>query len=261
LSIGFCRDTEGSWSAYFPAHATQVYRVPGAVNDENALLVEPFAVGLHAVLQNPPQRGDTLLIIGAGTIGLCTLAALRALDCEAEVLVLARHSFQVEAARRLGASHVITAGSGDDFYLELARLTGARLLKPMIGKRVPEGGVDATFECTGKDSAVDDALRFTRAGGRVVLVGVPGIAKGIDWTPIFAKELDVRAANTYHHNELFEGKRWRTYDLALHLLEMGKVDLSWLVTHRFRIEEYRQALAMQSRLGANRAIKSVFSYE
>ena len=78
------------------------------------------------------------------------------------------------------------------------------MLKPLIGKQVVTGGVDRTFECVGSDLALDDAMRLTRPGGTVVLVGVPGIAKNVDWTSIFLKELRVVAAYTYHHTEQFE---------------------------------------------------------
>ncbi len=82
-STGFCRDTGGSWSEYFLAHESQLYRVPAGLSDENVLMVEPFACGLHAVLQNMPADSDTVAVLGAGTIGLVTLAALRALGSQA----------------------------------------------------------------------------------------------------------------------------------------------------------------------------------
>ena len=116
-----------------------------------------------------------------------TLAALRALGSQAHILVAARYPFQAEAAKRLGASDVVRG----DLYAEIARRTGGAVLKPIIGKQVVTGGVDRTFECAGSDSALDDALRLTRPGGTVVLVGVPGIAKNVDWTSIFLKELRV----------------------------------------------------------------------
>ena len=78
LFIGACRDTGGSWSPYFVAHQSQLYRLPEHLSDENALLVEPFAVGLHPALQHMPADDETVLILGAGTIGLSMLAALRA---------------------------------------------------------------------------------------------------------------------------------------------------------------------------------------
>ncbi|HET9017300.1 MAG TPA: alcohol dehydrogenase catalytic domain-containing protein, partial [Thermomicrobiaceae bacterium] len=76
MLTGFCRDTGGSWSPSFVAHRSQLVPVPESVSDESAVLAEPFAVALHAVLRNRPADDDTVLVIGAGVIGLCTVAAL-----------------------------------------------------------------------------------------------------------------------------------------------------------------------------------------
>jgi L-iditol 2-dehydrogenase len=257
LLIGACRDTGGSWSAYFLAHQSQLFRVPEHLSDENALLVEPFAVGLHPALQYMPADGEKVLILGAGTIGLATLAALRALGSQAHIVVAARYPFQIEAAKRLGASEVV----GGNIYAEIARRSGGTVLRPIIGKQVVTGGVDRTFECTGSDSALDDALRLTRPGGTVVLVGVPGIAKNVDWTSIFLKELTVAATYTYHLSEQFQGRTWSTFELALDLMARGKVDLGWMVTHRFKLDEYDAAFKLSGQKGNSGIIKAVFEFD
>src|SRR5581483_5303717 len=157
VMTGFCRDTGGSWSEYYLAHSSQLYRVPDNVSDENALLVEPFSVGLHAALQFPPHDDDTVLIMGAGIIGLLTLAALRATGSNATIWVVARYPFQADAARKLGATDIISSKS--DFYAEIAKRTGGEILKPVIGKRMMNGGgVDVTYECVGSDDTLDDAM-------------------------------------------------------------------------------------------------------
>ena len=255
-SIGFCRDTGGSWSEVFTAHESQLYRVPDSISDESALMVEPFSCGLHAVLQNPPKKDDTVLVLGAGTIGLGVLAALQALDLPARILVAARHPFQAEAARRLGATEIITG----DLYESIAEHTGARLEKPIIGKRIMIGGADLTYECVGSDGALDDALRLTRSGGRVAVVGVPGLAKGVDWSSIFVKELQVHAAFGYHHAEQFQSRRWATFELAIDLMAKGKIDLGWMVTHRFKLSEYKRAFRMFKNKSRHQMIKAVFEF-
>ena len=259
LFAGSCHTTGGSWGARFVAHSAQLYRVPESVSDENALMIEPFACSLHAVLQNPPHDDETVLIVGAGTIGLCALAAIRAIGSACRAIVLARHPAQVEAARRLGASDVIPGGA--DHFEEVARLTGGKLLKPIIGKRVMVGGADRTYVCAGSDSAVDDGLRLTRSGGRVVLVSLPGIAKRIDWSAIFAQELTLSAAYAYHHAEQFQGETWSTFGLTLDLMARGNLDLGWMVTHRFRIDDYAQAFRLHSQRGQSGIIKAVFAFE
>lgn len=260
IITGSCRDTGGSWSPYFLAHASQLYAVPEGVSDENALMVEPLAVGIHAVLQNWPGDDDKVLIQGAGTIGLVTLAALKALGSQAHITVLARYPFQKTAAHRLGADRVILT-KATDVYQTIAELQDGRLYTPILGKRVVQGGFDRTFECVGSDAAVDDALRFTRSGGTVVLVGVPGIAKGIDWTAIFAQELTVRAANIYHHAEPYLGGKRKAFDLALDLMAQGKLDLGWMVTHRYSLDEFKKAMRAVHQRGDTGVIKAAFAFD
>jgi L-iditol 2-dehydrogenase len=261
LGIGNSQDTGGSWSAYFLAHKSQLYRIPDRMSDENALMVEPFATGLHAVLESFPADGDKVLIIGAGTIGLCALAALRALGSQAEILMMARYPFQAEAAQKLGASKVILPGDDGDSYDEIANFTGARIYQPILGKRVVIGGVDLTYECAGSSNSLDDAMRLTRSGGQVVLLGMPGIAKGVDWSSIFVHELEIKGAYIYDHAESYQGKTWKTFDLAIDLMANGKIDLGWMVTHKFHLNDYKRALTMMGSRGENQAIKAVFEFQ
>lgn len=257
LAIGACRDTGGSWSRYYTAHQSQLYHVPENVTDENALLVEPFACGLHAALGHFPADEETILIIGAGTIGLMQLAALRALGSKADILVSARYPFQDEAARKLGASKVFIGG---DLYAQVAEYTRASLHKPIIGKRVLVGGVDRTFECVGSDSAIEDALRLTRTKGHVVIVGVPGIVNNVDLTPLFDKELQVNAAYIYHHAETYQGQTRHTYDIALDMMASGQVDLGWMVTNRYPLGEYSTAFKQIGNHKKHPIIKAVFEF-
>jgi threonine dehydrogenase-like Zn-dependent dehydrogenase len=257
LLIGGCRDTGGSWSASFVAHESQLYRLPDSVSDENALMLEPFACGLHVALQNRPPDDATVLIVGAGTIGLCTLAALRALGVEARIIVVARYAFQAETARRLGASEVLQE---DDYRQALAARTAARRLQPRLGKEIYVGGADWTFECAGNDGALDDALRLTRGGGVVVLVGAPGVTRGFDLSPIFLDELDVRGAFTYHRAEIWKGEQRSTFALGLDMMREGTVDLGWMITHRFPLDAYGQALRLQQRRNETAQIKAVFDF-
>ncbi len=286
IFIGGCRDTGGSWAASFVAHTTQLYRVPDEISDENAVMVEPFAVGLHAVLQEYPQDDETVLIVGAGSIGLSTLAALRGLGSKARIVVAARYPFQAQAARKLGASEVIQARRSEEIYQGMRELTGShamytllgkqaylpllfwggsifrevRAMRPLIGKQVIQGGADITYECVGTNESIDDSIRLTRSGGRLVLVGVPGVARGIDWTGIFAQELTLISAFAYHHAERYQGRRVKAFDLALELMSSGAVDLGWLVTHKFRIDQFAEVMEGLHNRTHGEVIKAVFEY-
>ncbi len=240
IGHGACRDVGGSWGGVMLAHRSRLVRVPQAVPDEQAVMVEPLAVAVHSILRFVPADAATVLVIGAGTIGLAAVAAMRALRPAAHVIVLARYAHQADLARRLGANTVMTS-SGGELYREIARLTGARLLRPPLGPPVLTGGVDATLECVGSARSIDDALRLTRAGGVVALVGLAAVPRGVDWTPIWLREIAVRGS-AYYAQERVNGQTVRSIDLAMDLLASGRVDLRPLVTHRFGLGDYRRAI-------------------
>ncbi len=259
ILTGFCRDTGGSWSAEFVAHTSQISRVPEHISDEQAVLVEPFAVALHAVLRAMPSDRDDVLVIGSGIIGLCTIAALRALGSTCRIIAVARHGFQAAQAERLGADLVIRGTKEQPAEQQLIEAFGAESLKPVLGKPVIVGGAQVVYECVGSSSSIDDALRFTASGGTVVLVGLAGVRRGVDWTPIWMNELVIRGSSCYAI-ERVDGAPVSTFDLALRLMADGKVDLGDLLTHRFALEDYRQALDTVTSKGSNEVIKAVFAF-
>jgi threonine dehydrogenase-like Zn-dependent dehydrogenase len=255
LGPGACRDVGGSWGEVMVAHRSRLVPVPSHVPDEQAVMVEPLAVALHSVLRFVPTDAAMVLIIGAGTIGLAAVAALRVLRPAARVVVLARHAHQAEMARRLGASDVITAARGQH-YMQIAALTGAKVLHPILGSPVLTGGVDVTLECVGTARSIDDALRLTRAGGAVVLVGLAAAPRGVDWTPIWLREVAVHGTFAYAEDHA-DGQVVREIDLAMDLLASGRVDLQSLVTHHFRLADYRQAIEVALDKRRHHAVKVV----
>ena len=175
-------------------------------------------------------------------------------------MVVARYEFQAEAARKLGANHVIQGTRNASYYSEVVEFTGAEMKKPMMGKPLVMGGVDRVFDCVGSNTSLDDAMRLTKNGGQVVFVGEPGMVKNLDWTPIFTQDLEVKAAYLYHHTEEFRGQRWKTFDLAIHLMANESIDLSWLITQKFLLSEYKQAFSAPEQKKEHEAIKIAFEF-
>jgi threonine dehydrogenase-like Zn-dependent dehydrogenase len=259
VQIGACADTGGSWSPYFVAHRSQLFLVPEGVSDENALLVEPFCSALHPVIRNLPRDEDTALIIGAGTIGICVLAALRALDSRARVIVLVKYPFQGELAWRYGADEVVYWDKRGKYYNSIAELVGGKLFQPILGKPVMIGGVDVTYDCIGSEVSIRDALWLTRAGGTIVQIGLGSTGK-IDWTPLWFRELTM-VGTVYSGIEEYQGQRIRCCQLALGFMAQGKVDLAPLLTHTFRLDDYRRALAMNMNKSRHRVVHSAFIFD
>lgn len=259
MLTGYCRDTGGSWSEEFVAHRSQLVAVPDHLSDEEAVLAEPFAVGLHAVLRAMPSDDDTVLVIGGGIIGLCVIAAMRSLGSKARIVAIARHQFQAEEARRLGADVVLGRTRGDQLEAELVETFGARSLKPVLGPNVIVGGADVVFDCVGSVSSVEQSLRFATSGGRVVMVGLTSNLDGVDWTPVWLNELSLIGSYCYAIEE-WEGEQISTVALAVRLMADGKADLHRLVTHSFALTDYRNALETVTSKSRSGVIKAVFDF-
>lgn len=189
LQTGFCADTGGGWSRRMAAHASQLHQVPDNLPDEIAVLIEPLACAVHAVRRIPVPPGASVLVVGAGTVGLLTLLALRKLTGAGEVHVIAKHRHQADRAGELGATSIIGT---DRTARTLRRSTGALLVTPELGTDYLLGGMDLAFECTGGASGLDTALRSVRAGGTVIASGMP--SGGVDLTPLWYRELNLVGA-------------------------------------------------------------------
>ena len=256
LLVGFCADLPGGWSDGMVAHTSQLHPVPEAISDEVAVLVEPFSVALHAVLASPPSAGDRVLVIGGGTLGLCTLAAIRLAVPRAEVVVVARHPAQRSMAERLGAGAV--SGGRNAAVQAAVRHAGARRHRSLLGEAVLSGGFAHVYDAVGSRSSLADALRVAEPRGRVVLVGGPGEVGPVDWTLAWARELRIEGTYVYGAEPSLAGSP-HTFAEALRLLaDNPELPLGELVTHRFRLEEWRRAMAVSLDRGRAGALKVVF---
>ena len=196
--------------------------------------------------------------MGCGAIGLLLIAALRALGREARMVAVAKYPHQAEFARKFGSDEVLDYHrSVEARCAALAQALGAELHFPEIGKATVIGGADLTFDCVASSASIDDCCRFTTAGGELVLVGMPGMPKGIDWTAIWYKELRVSAAYAYG-TELRNGKKRATFELALDMLAKCGPDLRPLVGKPFALRDYKQAIQSALRTGTTGSIKTVF---
>jgi len=188
LQTGYCHDTSGGWSESMVAHRAQLHPIPDDMDAPTAIMVEPMACAIHAVRRATVPRDATVLVVGAGTVGLLTLIALREHSEAGEIIVAAKHPRQVELAKHFGATEVIDPG---DALGAVRRATRAFRLHPERSSPFLLGGVDVSFECVGSKSGLDLALRTTRARGRVVLSGMPARA---DLTPAWFRELELVGA-------------------------------------------------------------------
>lgn len=259
-AIGFSHETGGGWGEYFIAHKSQIYKLPDGFSLEEAVLVEPFAVALHAVLRRYPPNGAKVLVLGSGTIGLLTIAVLKMLPIRCKIYATARYTFQEEMAKEMGAHVVINPGK-EDLYEAIAKETNAQIFKPSLGKRVVEGGMLRVYDSIASSETIDDALRLTQAGGSVVLVGAAADAKGIDLTPVWFREVDL-LGSVMSSVENFRGKKRKTFEFAIELMKRNKrIPFHKLITHRYKLGEWKKAIQTAQSRGRSNAVKVVFTFD
>ena len=260
MLIGFCHDLPGAWSEGMLAHASQLHPVPDGLSDEVAVLAEPLACGLHAVLARPPADGERALVIGGGAIGLGTLLALRMAAPAAEVTVVVRHPVQADLAARVGAHHVVIDHDGDGARRAAVEHAGAREHRALVGPPTLTGGFENVYECAGTAASLDAAQRVTAPRGGLALIGSVSIVDGLDLTLAWARELRITGNYVYGREATLPA---RPHTIA-HLMELlsaeGAPDVSGLVTHRFRLDDWRAALGAAMGRGRAASVKVVFDH-
>lgn len=255
IQTGFCRDTGGGWSeGTLVAHPSQLHRVPEGVPDEAAVVAEPLACAVHAALAADPGPEETVLVVGAGSVGLLVVAALRQLTHAGRIICVAKHERQRAEALRLGAEEVVHPR---EVYDRLPKALGAHRYSPELGKPVVLGGADRTFECIGSPGTIEDAVRLTRPGGEVSLVGMPGARSALDLTPLWHGEVSLSGVYAYGFEE-YGGERVKSFDLALRILPA--LGLDRLVGPRFPLGEYREAISVARGAGQAGKVKVVFDH-
>ena len=247
LQTGYCRSTGGGWGEVAVVHESQLHAVPETISDDAAVLVEPFACCIHAALRGRASKDDVVVVFGAGTIGLLTIAAVRAFTPPRQLIAVAKHAHQRQLARELGADLVVAP---DEVFQRVRFATGARRLDGM-DRPLLLGGADIVFECVGRADSLNDAVRLTRAGGTLVAVGMPGEEK-VDWAPIWQRELTVTGAYAYGT----EAGGRRTFDMALEAAP--ELKLERLTGPLFGLGEYREAIEYALSAGRLNAVKVAF---
>ena len=197
--------SEGCMAEYFVIPAYACYKLPDAVSDESGAMVEPLAVALHAVHQGNVKVGDTVAVVGDGTIGLCAVSAARVAGASAIYLV-AKHQGRGELGRTLDATDILYLDDGDPVP-RLRQLTGGI-------------GADVALECVGRPDTPQLAVNLTRRRGLAVIVGVfaePGL---LDFNTLMFTERSMVGNSIY----IDEGQT------AIGLMADGRIDPTPLVT-------------------------------
>jgi threonine dehydrogenase-like Zn-dependent dehydrogenase len=259
IHTGTSRDAPGGFAEFLPAHETMLIPVPDGVSDEVAVLADPFAVSLHSVTRHPPPPGGKVLVYGGGALGTTVTAIIRALYPDVEVMVVARWPAQAALARRLGAS-VVDPFPVEQLIEEAAAWSGG-VLQRMEGTSRPmahPGGIDVVYDTVGTAETAEIGVRLLKARGTMVKSGVHAPERW-EWSPLYFKEISWVGSNAFGVEEV-DGIRMHGIAHYLRLADEGRIDLTGMLTHVFRLEQWRDAfiaLATQEQSGA---IKVAFDF-
>ncbi|MFC5177245.1 zinc-dependent alcohol dehydrogenase [Nocardioides taihuensis] len=251
LQTGFCKDTGGGWGQVLAAHRSQLHAVPEGFSDEQAILVEPLACAVHTALAARVGPNDRVLVSGAGSVGLFATHALRQLTSAGEIMVVAKHAHQRELARELGATEVVAP---DEVLRRVRRSTGAFQVKPQLGSPYLLGGMDVAIDAVGSRQSLETALHATRAGGRVVLSGMPAPA---DLSAAWFRELEVVGSYASARHEEGAGGRG-AFDVALGLAAADAVQQIAKGVAAYPLHRWREALDHAHSAGRLGTVKVAF---
>jgi len=215
----------GGFAEYIKRFADGCFRLPDGLSWEEGALVEPLAVGVHGLRRGNLAAGETVVVLGSGTIGLTTLVAARALGAE-KVFLTARHPQQTEMAMRLGADAALPT-DGAELWEAVAAATDGR-------------GADVVVETVGGtnlEATLRQAVEVARPQGRIVVQGIHHAPVPVEMLRPLLKEQSIIFSQCY---SVLDGRH--DYEIAIDLFAKGGVTLKDMVTHSFPLAEMQEAL-------------------
>jgi L-iditol 2-dehydrogenase len=224
----------GALAEYLAVPASKVLLLPEDVSWDQAVMVEPLAVAVHAIRVAELQPHAKVLVLGAGTIGLMVLQAAKALGA-GSVIITDLLPDRLDLALELGSDEVVNPATTD--------LAGA------IGRTCGPDGVDVIIECVGSAATAREAVRVARKGTRIVLAGVFEEEVPLNLGLVQDRELELVGTLMYVDDD---------FSVALELLRDRKAKVKPLITHRFRLHQAAEAFATaDGREGALKVIIQV----
>jgi threonine dehydrogenase-like Zn-dependent dehydrogenase len=257
VHVGVASDAPGGWADLMAAHDSMLIPVPDSVTDEVAVLADPFAVSLHAILRCPPPPDGRVLVYGAGALGVTSVAILGSLYPEVEVAVVARFPAQARLAAKLGAGLVLPHEPRLELIESLAEWSGGVLHTAFAGLPMAHpGGIDVVYDTVARPETLEVGVRVLAERGSLVQTGVHTPGRW-EYTPVYFKELSIVGSNAFGIEEV-EGVRQHALRHYLDFVQAGRVDLTGMLTHRFPLDHWHDALRALSAQEESGAVKVAF---
>ena len=258
IHSGNSADATGGFAELVPAHTSMAIPCPDDLADEIAVLADPFSVALHSVLRNPPPPNGIALVYGVGALGLTTCAILEMLHPDVKVGAVTRFPHQAELAAKHGVT-TFAHEPREEIVERVAEWAQAKVNKPWMGLPwLHPGGVDVVYDTVATAETLEVGVRIARARGKLVITGVSTPAR-FEWTPWYFKELSLVGSNAFGL-ETVDGVRRHAIAHYLDWAKSGRVDVRHMLTHTYRLDEWRDAFGVLARQGESGALKVAFDF-
>ncbi|MBF4567700.1 alcohol dehydrogenase catalytic domain-containing protein [Plantibacter sp. VKM Ac-2880] len=213
-----CGHPQGGMADFFTIRADRLHVIPAGMSDWDAALIEPLATPVHAVRLAGDVSGRAVVIIGAGTIGLLTLAAARHAGA-ARIVMTDVRADKRERALRLGADAVVDG----------TRTDAVEAIRAELGE-----SADVVFDCVSVQSTVDQAVALAMKAGTVVIVGVPARPVTVPLPEIQDRQVRVQGSATYLAED---------FETAARIIAAGEVRAADFITARYPLADVAEAFA------------------
>lgn len=210
---------DGCLCEYIVMPQESCFPTNGAITLEQAALCEPFTIGVYSVKQSQIPRNAKVAILGAGPIGLSCMAAARAQSVEA-IYMTDKLDYRVRIAKQAGA---VWAGNPEK----------ENIVKEILQKE-PQG-IDIVYECAGQQETLDEAVELLKPGGRLMLIGILRVEQ-VSFSIDKLRRKELTLINVRRQNKCTQ--------TAIDLIASGKVNIDFMITHRFKLEQTKDAFDM-----------------
>ncbi len=213
--MGF--QTGGAAQEYFPVKAEKILKLPASVTLDQAAMIEPVSVAVHALRRAGGAEGQKVVVLGAGTIGNLVGQVAGASDAR-QVMITDLSEYKLEKARQCGLERTLNPRQAD--------------LSQAIQDHFGSDKADLILECVGAQDTITQAIANARKGSTIVVVGVFGKKPELDLGLVQDRELSLIGTLMYQKQD---------YERAIELVAAGKLCLDPMITHRFSFEDYPRA--------------------
>ncbi|MEM7098249.1 MAG: alcohol dehydrogenase catalytic domain-containing protein [Pseudomonadota bacterium] len=228
IGMGPMAAPHGGFAEAISFDASRLYLVPGALTDEQAGLLEPATVAVHALRRTPINLGDSVVVLGAGPIGLLVLQAAR-LSGAGQIILVEPEPARRKLGEQMGADYCIDPTDGS----VLERVGDYLSTHGSAGITNP----DIVFECAGIPATIQQSVELVRRGGVVSLVGVANHPASIDPGLWMVKEVRLVSSIAYQHED---------FEICKYLAADGRLDLASLHTSTVTLNNLNEAFATLS---------------